>query len=89
MDINEKITAERNSFYWNDKKRSLILQNIYFKKVWLQPINVTKLKIGFNLDTSWSRPNSHIQKNTPRAALVVLRLTTEFYSLSAALETTI
>ena len=84
--INEKITAERNPFYWNDKRRSLILQNIYFKKVWLPAYQRYQAK---ELDLTWIPVDKypHSEKYVKRVTCGP-RLTTEFYTFNVA-ETTI
>lgn len=81
--INEKITAERNPFYWNDKKTLINTSEYLFQESLASAYQRYQAK---ELDLTWIPVEQipHIQKNTPSALLVVPRLTTEFYTFNVA-----
>ena len=81
--INEKITAERNPLYWNDKNTLINTSEYLFQESLASAYQRYQAK---ELDLTWVPVEQipHIQKHTPDALIVVPRLTTEFYTFNVA-----
>ena len=81
--INEKIIAERNPLYWNDKNTLINTSEYLFQESLASAYQRYQAK---ELDLTWVPVEQipHIQKHTPDALIVVPRLTTEFYTFNVA-----
>lgn len=79
--VNEKITAERNPFYWDNQHTVIDTSEYLFEE---SLASAYQRYQAHELNLTWVPVEQipHIQKNTPNELIIVPRLTPEFYSFN-------